>query len=155
MTQAAVSFTRQPSTNLDVALDTFRWIAYPDANREVLSRYIPDSSTSPLAQFLARLLPVTDNDIALIYQTEYWMSFIYEGALALYSVAMFAGAHTRKKMKNSAAIHAILTRFLRSSVSSPQNQGPTAAMYRSLNPDVKAIVDGYWKRCFETLRVVC
>ena len=27
-------------------------------------------------------------------------------------------------------------------------------MYRSLNPEVKAMVDGYWKRCFETLRVV-
>ena len=27
-------------------------------------------------------------------------------------------------------------------------------MYRSLNPRVKPTVDGYWKRCFETLRVV-
>ena len=27
-------------------------------------------------------------------------------------------------------------------------------MYRSLNPEVKAIVDGYWKRCFEMLRMV-
>ena len=152
--QAALSFTRQPSANLDAALDAFGRIAYPDANREVLGRYIPDSSTWPLAQFLARLLPVTDNDIALVCQTEYWMSFIYKGALALYSVAMFAGTHTRKKMKNSAAIRVVLTRFLRSSVSSPQNQGPPAAMYRSLNPEVKAMVDGYWKRCFETLRVV-
>jgi hypothetical protein len=50
------------------------------------------------------LLPVTDNNIALVYQTDYWMSFIYKGALALYSVAMFTDAHThtRKKMMNSA-----------------------------------------------------
>jgi len=50
----------------------------------------------PLAQFLARLLPVTDNDIALVCRTEYWMSFIYKGALALYSVAMPARTRTRR-----------------------------------------------------------
>ena len=65
--------TRQPSVNLDTALDAFGRIAYPDANREVLSRCIPDSSTWPLAQSLARLLPVTDNDIALVCQTEHWV----------------------------------------------------------------------------------
>jgi hypothetical protein len=27
-------------------------------------------------------------------------------------------------------------------------------MYPSLNSEVKAMVDGYWKRCFETLCVV-
>ena len=39
---------------------------------------------------------MTDNDIALVCQTEYWLSFIYKGALALYSVAMFAGTHTQE-----------------------------------------------------------
>ena len=104
---------------IPAALDAFGRIAYPGANREV------DSST----HLPARLLPVTDNVIELVYQTEYWMSFICKGALALYSVAIFTVTHTRKKMKNSAAIRAILTRFLRGSVSGPQNQGPRAAMY--------------------------
>ena len=52
--QAAPSFTRQPSVNLDATLDAFRQIAYPDANGEILSQCIPDSSTLLLAQFLAR-----------------------------------------------------------------------------------------------------
>ena len=121
--QAALSFTRQSSANLDAALDMCGWIAHPDVNRDVLSRCIPDSSTWLLTQFLARLLPMTDNVIALICQTEYRMSFIYKDALALYSVAMFAGTNTRKEMKNSAAIRAVFTRFLKSNVLSPQNKG--------------------------------
>jgi hypothetical protein len=58
------------------------------------------------------------------------------------------GRHVRrhKRMKNSAAIRAVLTRFLRSSLSSPRNQGAPDATYRSLNLEVKAMVDGYWKR---------
>ena len=84
---------------------------------------------------------MTDNGIVIIYQTEYWMPFIYNGALALYSVAMIANTHTHKKMKDSAAICAVLTRFLRSSMSSPQNQGLPAAVYRSLNSEIKAMVD--------------
>jgi len=43
---------------------------------------------------------VTDNDIALVFQLEYRMSFI---VLAFYTVA---GTHTRRRMKNSAAIRA-------------------------------------------------
>ena len=96
---------------------------------------------------------MTDNVVVLVFQTEYWMTFIYEGALALYSVAMFVGMHTRKRMKNEAAIRAVLTSFLRSGVSSPPNLAPRRG-YHSLNPEVKAMVDGYWKRCFETLHVV-
>ena len=99
MIQAALSFTRQPSTNLDAALDAFGRGDCLDVNCEVLSRCIPYSSTWPLTQLLARLLPVTDNDIAIACQTEYWLSFIYKGTLALYSVAMFADTHTCKKMK--------------------------------------------------------
>ena len=149
--QAALSFTQQPSANLDAALDVFGRIDCLDANCEALSWCIPYSSTWPLAQFLARLLPVTDSNTALVCQTEYWMSFIYQGALALYSVAMFASMHTCKKMKNSAAIRAVLTRL--SSVSSLQNQAFPVAMYRSLNSVIKAMVARYWKQCIETLHV--
>ena len=39
-------------------------------------------------------------------------------------------------------------------MSALQKQDPPAAMYRSLKPKVKAMVDGYRKQCFETLRVV-
>lgn len=80
--QAALPLMRQPSTNLNVALVAFGRIAYPDANRELL-RCIPDPTTRPFAQFLTRLLSVTDNEVVLVCQTEYWMSFIYKGALAL------------------------------------------------------------------------
>ena len=66
-------------------------------------------------------------DIVLVCQIVYWMSFIYKDAVAFYPVAMLAGTHTGKQMKNSATIRAVLTRFLRSSVLSPQNQGPSAA----------------------------
>jgi hypothetical protein len=59
---------RNPSRALvHTALGAFGCITYQDTNREVLSQGILDSSTWPLAHLLARLLPVTDSDIALVY----------------------------------------------------------------------------------------
>jgi hypothetical protein len=144
VTQPAPLFTRQPSASPDAARDVFGRITYLDADREVLSRCIPDSSTWLLAQFLAQLLPTTDNDIAVMFQTEYWMSLIHKGALALYSVAMFPGTHAQENAELGRHPHA-LHALLRSGVSIPQDQGPPAAMHWSLNPEVKAMV---------TLRVV-
>ena len=48
------------------------------------------------------------------------MPCIYKAALALYSVAMFAGTGARQNMKNLTAIRVVLARFLRSSMSGPQ-----------------------------------
>ena len=49
-------------------------------------------------------------------------------------------------MKHSAAIRAVPVRFLKSSVSSPQNRGPPGAVYRSLqiHPSVRLVILGGW-----------
>ena len=81
------------------------------------------------------------------------MSIIFKDARALYSVAMFTGTHTGNEMNNPAAIRTVFTRLEPNQRAEPAKPAPPAVMYRSLNPEVKAVVDRYWKRCFETLRV--
>jgi hypothetical protein len=75
----------------------------------------------------------------------------------LHSVAMFSGMHMRKKMKNPAAIHAVLTHFIRSSMPCPQNQAPLSGdvlLADLLSSDIKqmGIGSNALRRCAWSMR---
>lgn len=142
---------RLPSPMVDLALDTFTQIIYPDPNRKIISAQIPWESLWSLMMALTRILPITDLDIQTVVNNEVWLSFVLKAALGIYSLAVTAPFPMRRKMKGSASLRGALTRYLK--------QGSTTGsaaniMHRTLPPEVRMTVEEYWKRVGETLKVI-
>lgn len=140
----------KPSTSMDLALECFTLMAHLDPNRKVITAEIPWEQLWKLMQLLVRIIPLTDTDIQRA-TTEQWLSFILKVAQALYSLAICAPLPMRRKMKLSPSLRGALTRHLRIGTT---NNTAVNGIYRALQPDVRGIVDEYWRRLGETLKVI-
>ncbi|KAG8757856.1 hypothetical protein FRC14_001325 [Serendipita sp. 396] len=144
------SGVKAPAPMMDLALECFSNVAHLDSNRKVITTQIPWDQLWSLMQMVSRTIPISDTEVQHAV-TEVWMSFIFKAALVLYSLAVCAPLPMRRKMKLSPSLRTALVRFLRTglTIGSQANN-----LYRSLNPEVRGILEEYWRRIGETLKVI-
>ncbi|KAG8823748.1 hypothetical protein FRC17_009239 [Serendipita sp. 399] len=142
--------TKLPGPMMDLALECFSNVAHLDSNRKVIAAQIPWEQLWSLMQMVSRTIPISDVEVQHVV-TEVWMSFIFKAALVLYSLAVCASLPMRRKMKLSPSLRTALVRFLRTGLTLGSQANN---LYRSLNPEVRSILEEYWRRIGETLKVI-
>ena len=113
----APNLGQRPPSLVDCALDMFTRLAFPDSNRQVISKIIPTSAFYPLLTSLVHRLPVTEADFFLIcHRSPMWLAHIERIVMSLYSIVFMATPELKQRIRadRSLGFKSVLMRLVRS-----------------------------------------
>lgn len=144
---SGVSFTNSlPPSLPDITLDIFTRIAYPDQNRQVFSRVIPQEWIWRLLEALVHRLPVSDADFSFLAR-EAWLSYLAKVTMAIYVIAFMSPPELKQRIKSDKSLRfsqvmiRMVQRFLTTS-STPEARSWFMETARRAIEAMKVVDDG-------------
>lgn len=119
-----------PTSNLrppilpDMALEVFTRFSQTDANRQLLTRAVPQAMLWQLLTNLVHRVPMVDADF-LLMQREYWSSYVEKTIMAIYSLIFMSPYELKQKIKADRVlgIKSVLLRMARRVLLVPNHDG--------------------------------
>lgn len=119
-----------PTSNLrppvlpDMALEVFTRFSQTDANRQLLTKAIPQAMLWQLVTNLVHRVPMIDADF-LLMQREYWSSYVEKTIMGIYSLIFMSPHELRQKIKadRKLGIKNVLLRMARWVLLVPNHDG--------------------------------